>query len=168
MFSSGTCNDTSHRHYTVMQRPSASKTVHWTVKIAQCTKSRYLETKKSKKNLRGGGAPRSASPKPSHFPSPKLAVSRIDAEFDHVCVLRWWRRCWCGQAGLNVTMFVWSRTNWDQSSTWPSTHEEPQRTSGPTGVSCTRGPQGSTTSRPSTDTTVGLALKSNQIKFIFQ
>ena len=27
-------NDTSHRHYTVMQPQSASKTVHWTVKIA--------------------------------------------------------------------------------------------------------------------------------------
>ena len=54
---SGTCNDTSHRH-TVMQRPSASKTVHWTVKIAPTMHQKSLfGDQKSKKNSGGGARP---------------------------------------------------------------------------------------------------------------
>ena len=74
---SGTCNDSSHRHYTVIQRPSASKTVHWTVKIASKMHQKSLfGDQKSKKNSGEGTL---GLPKPSH--SPKLAVSRINAAF---------------------------------------------------------------------------------------
>ena len=98
MLSSGTCNDPSHRHYTVMQRLSASKTVHWTVKIAPTMHQKSLfGDQKSKKKFRGRGtaAPQASkgcgvgrgdnplptshpfgacgastrlAPKPSHFP----------------------------------------------------------------------------------------------------
>ena len=52
MPSSGTCNDTSHRHYTVMQPLSASKTVHWTVKIAPTMHQKsLLGDQKSEKNF---------------------------------------------------------------------------------------------------------------------
>ena len=65
MLSSGTCNDTSHRHYNVMQRLSASKTVHWTVKIAPTMHQKSLFGDQRSKKI-------SHVPPPSASAAPRL------------------------------------------------------------------------------------------------
>ena len=80
---------TSHRHYTIMQWLSASKTVHWSVKIAPTIQQKLLFGDQKSKFLSGEGHCPSSGPSPVRrgHPSPHLtpllapAASRLDRAF---------------------------------------------------------------------------------------